>query len=290
MNHIQIPVNTIRRNSVYRMNIAILQAMLADKGYLGWEIDGVFGPVTERAVLAFQGRNDLVQDGIVGPLTWGALVNEVPQACGISAISACGDSKTLTDCDYAKAAESIGVDVATIRAVCEVESSGCGFLSDGRPKILFEGHVFWMELVRVGIDPGAIFSGNKDILYLQWTKAHYKGGAGEYSRLERAMKIHKVAALASASWGLFQIMGYHFLRCGFSNVVDFVDAMYESEWRHLEAFCRFVLGETFGGRALVEYLREKDWEKFAHGYNGSGYQANRYDERLAAAYRKWIVG
>ena len=284
MTVIQLNVNQIKRNSVHKRDIAVLQAILADQGYLGWDLDGVFGPVTERAVLAFQGRNDLVQDGIVGPMTWDALVSgSIPDA---SPVSACGDSKTLGDCDYAKAAESLGVDVATIRAVCEVEASGSGFLPDGRPKILFEGHVFWMELVRVGIDPGAIFSGNKDI----WTKAHYKGGAGEYSRLERAMKIHKVAALASASWGLFQIMGYHFLRCGFSNVVDFVDAMYESEWRHLEAFCRFVLGETFGGRALVEYLREKDWEKFAHGYNGSGYQANRYDERLAAAYRKWIVG
>lgn len=290
MNHIQIPVNTIMRNSVHRMNIAILQALLADKGYLGWEIDGVFGPVTERAVLAFQGRNDLVQDGIVGPLTWGALVNEVPQACGISAISACGDSKTLTDCDYAKAAESIGVDVATIRAVCEVEASGSGFLPDGRPKILFEGHVFWMELVRVGIDPGTIFSGNKDILYLQWTKAHYKGGAGEYSRLERAMKIHKVAALASASWGLFQIMGYHFLRCGFSNVVDFVDAMYESEGMHLMAFCKLVKNTSFAGESLANYLKRKDWAMFAKGYNGAGYAANQYDERLVAAYRKWIVG
>jgi Transglycosylase-like domain/Putative peptidoglycan binding domain len=35
--------------------------------------DGVFGPMTERAVKRFQRRHDLLPDGIVGPLTRGAL-------------------------------------------------------------------------------------------------------------------------------------------------------------------------------------------------------------------------
>jgi hypothetical protein len=35
--------------------------------------DGVFGPLTERAVKRFQRRHDLVPDGIVGPLTRSAL-------------------------------------------------------------------------------------------------------------------------------------------------------------------------------------------------------------------------
>jgi resuscitation-promoting factor RpfB len=40
---------------------------------LGVPADGVFGPMTERAVKRFQRRHDLVPDGIVGPLTRGAL-------------------------------------------------------------------------------------------------------------------------------------------------------------------------------------------------------------------------
>jgi peptidoglycan hydrolase-like protein with peptidoglycan-binding domain len=40
---------------------------------LGIAADGVFGPMTERAVKRFQSRHDLVPDGIVGPLTRGAL-------------------------------------------------------------------------------------------------------------------------------------------------------------------------------------------------------------------------
>jgi peptidoglycan hydrolase-like protein with peptidoglycan-binding domain len=40
---------------------------------LGITADGVFGPMTERAVKRFQSRHDLVPDGIVGPLTRAAL-------------------------------------------------------------------------------------------------------------------------------------------------------------------------------------------------------------------------
>jgi peptidoglycan hydrolase-like protein with peptidoglycan-binding domain len=40
---------------------------------LGVPADGVFGPMTERAVKRFQRSHDLVPDGIVGPLTRGAL-------------------------------------------------------------------------------------------------------------------------------------------------------------------------------------------------------------------------
>jgi peptidoglycan hydrolase-like protein with peptidoglycan-binding domain len=40
---------------------------------LGITADGVFGPLTERAVKRFQRRHALVPDGIVGPLTRGAL-------------------------------------------------------------------------------------------------------------------------------------------------------------------------------------------------------------------------
>jgi peptidoglycan hydrolase-like amidase len=38
------------------------------------KVDGIFGPKTQAAVKAYQGKNKLVKDGIVGPKTWGALL------------------------------------------------------------------------------------------------------------------------------------------------------------------------------------------------------------------------
>lgn len=41
-------------------------------------IDGIFGPKTRQATIEFQKAHDLVPDGIIGPLTWGALESGAP--------------------------------------------------------------------------------------------------------------------------------------------------------------------------------------------------------------------
>ena len=53
-----------------------LQKLLREQGLLREPtmIDGYFGEITEAAVKAFQELHDLTPDGIVGPLTWSALI------------------------------------------------------------------------------------------------------------------------------------------------------------------------------------------------------------------------
>jgi peptidoglycan hydrolase-like protein with peptidoglycan-binding domain len=41
-------------------------------------IDGIFGPKTRQATIEFQKTHGLVPDGIIGPLTWGALESGAP--------------------------------------------------------------------------------------------------------------------------------------------------------------------------------------------------------------------
>jgi len=53
--------------------VAKLQAQLQDLGFNPGPIDGMFGPATEAAVLAFQKSAGLLADGIAGPRTQGAL-------------------------------------------------------------------------------------------------------------------------------------------------------------------------------------------------------------------------
>ncbi|MCO5388732.1 MAG: peptidoglycan-binding protein [Desulfosporosinus sp.] len=50
-----------------------LQGLLKTRGFYTGNVDGIFGPVTRAAVVAFQGSMGLAQDGIVGIKTWTAL-------------------------------------------------------------------------------------------------------------------------------------------------------------------------------------------------------------------------
>lgn len=50
-----------------------IQKKLVEKKIAKLEIDGEFGPMTQRAVKAFQKLKKLEVDGVVGPMTWKAL-------------------------------------------------------------------------------------------------------------------------------------------------------------------------------------------------------------------------
>ena len=107
-------------------------------------------------------------------------------------------------------AENVGSEYAALKAIIDVEAEGSGFLNDGRPKILFEGHKFWYWLEEFGEDPTKLIAGNENILYKKWTRKYYLGGVNEYKRFQKAWNIHKLAAVYSTSWGLFQVLGENF--------------------------------------------------------------------------------
>jgi len=174
---------------------------------------------------------------------------------------------------YAEIAERLTCERAAVKAVVAVEAAGQGFLQDGRPKILFEGHVFHR-----------LTGGRFDALAPDISRTRpggYKGGAKEYPRLGLARSLDADAALRSASWGLAQIMGFNSGLVGFTSVEAFVTAMCEGEDEHLHAFAGFVEAAH-----LVRPLRDKDWPAFARGYNGAGFAKLGYHTKLAAAYAR----
>ena len=111
---------------------------------------------------------------------------------------------------YDAAASLLGTDVATIKAVATVETSGKAFDELGRPRILFERHYFH-----------SLTQGRHDRLHPDISSPH-AGGYGkfsiQYTKLEKAYGLDPEAALQSASWGRFQIMGKNFQTAGFASV------------------------------------------------------------------------
>lgn len=254
----------------------LLEVYLHELGYLPIA-DGRIDSNTIDAVKRFQRDNDLVVDGIAGEKTWTKLFAARPDLTKAIA------DKWLSRRDVEAVATDLTVPVATLRAVYKVESGGSGFWGL-KPRILFEGHVFWRQLRASGKDPAALRNGFEDVLYPNWDRSHYVGGPGEYGRLEKAKQLDERAALESASWGLFQIMGYHATTLEYGSVDEFVEAMFTREHAHLDAFGRFVRRNRFQGEPLLHWLQRRDWAKFAEGYNGPGYRQNRYDTKLQAAY------
>jgi hypothetical protein len=187
----------------------------------------------------------------------------------------------ISEKQFADSAKELNVEVAAIKAIAEVESSGDGFLADGKPKILFEPHIFWKQLRNKGIEPSLFMEENPDILYPKWKSGAYGPVSKQHDRLERAAKINRDAALLSASWGRFQIMGFNWKACGAAALQEFIDDMYESEDKQLLRFTKYIRS-TF----LDDELRNHDWAGFARSYNGPLYVKYKYDTKLRTAYLK----
>lgn len=186
--------------------------------------------------------------------------------------------RTVTDAMWKQLATRLQVELPALKAIAEVESSGTGFLSapDRRPKILFEGHVFHR------LTAGRYSATHPNISYPKWDKRQYSGSlAGEWKRLDKAAALDPDAAMQSASWGAFQIMGFNYALCGSDTVGRFVECQAGGADGQLESFANLL---SRPGSPLIQPLRRKDWAKFASLYNGPGYRQNRYDEKMAAAY------
>ena len=171
----------------YRKDVMVVQTLLNRNvrhllPYQPLVIDGFSGPLTIGMIKTFQARHVDMQrpDGRVDPngktlkhLKQTKISSSTDQS--VKAISFTflqaqqaqikfkyqqpvpvdhlpDEHKQLTETDYLRAANILGLDdVNVIKAVAHVESRGQGFLSNGKAKILFEGHIFHVLLIANGM-------------------------------------------------------------------------------------------------------------------------------------------
>lgn len=262
-----------------------MQQQLTILGFRTGTADGVWGTATRSAYQAFARANKL-DSTVLTPQAARLLLQARPTPTPPPPTptpttppptpAPAPANRRLTDRDYQAIAQMIGCDIATVRAVVEIESSGAGFLADGRPKILFEAH--WFS----DFTDGKYDSSHPDISSRWWNPNLYLGETRKWNRLDRAIKLDRLAALKAASWGLGQVMGFNFKLAGYNDVEAFVREMHLNEGKQLMAMFNFIKSQK-----LERFLINRDWANFARSYNGEGYRKNRYDEKLAAAYQRW---
>ncbi len=188
--------------------------------------------------------------------------------------------KRLTDRDFEEVAEELGVDVPSIKSVVEIEAGKThrGFFESGEPVINFDISLFRKQLSRRGISQSAITK-CPDLSSRSITGSFDEK---QYRRYNAAFNIDNEAAIVSTFWGMFQIGGFNWKKCGAASPMEFVEKMNMSERAQLELFAEFLRNA-----GIVESLRNHNWSEFARKYNGVGYRARGYHKRLAEAYKKF---
>ncbi|WP_316189387.1 N-acetylmuramidase domain-containing protein [Bradyrhizobium sp. SZCCHNS1054] len=184
------------------------------------------------------------------------------------------------------AANAAGIEPAALLALVEVETRGVPFEQDGRtPSFLYERHVAWREAGKKSKRLQAAFAA-AGLAIPKWSKAtQYKDEGSSASRLklmERACAIDEEVARRSASWGVGQTMGFLAEEIGFASACEMVDHMTGNIAVQIDAAI-----EELKRKHIIDPLNHHQWPTVARLYNGDGYAANRYDARLADAYKRW---
>lgn len=200
-------------------------------------------------------------DGKFGPASKAALFAKFTNA----------SAPAITPAELQGIADQLGCTVKQIAAVASVESSGGGFDKQGRPKILFERHLFHR------------MTGGK------WSPAAFSQSSGggysesSWDKLASACGRDPDAAFSAVSWGKFQVLGLHWSKLGYASSFELALSTVQSEAAHYELLARYC--RTFG---LVDDIRRistspNDCIGFAQGYNGPAFRRFDYHTKIARA-------
>ncbi len=194
-----------------------------------------------------------------------------------------GHFSRLSEEDFREVAEELGVEVAAIKAVVDIEAGKAhkGFYQPGKPIINFDLSMYRKFAPKHGVSLTSARKKAPVIFARPDTRKYGSYQAAQYARLEAARAIDDASALESAFWGMFQIGGFNWKLCGCSSVEEFVEKMSRSERDQLELFARLVTN-----CGMLKPLQQKQWLKFALKYNGPRAKSRGYHKRMASSYAR----
>lgn len=264
----------ILRNGDKSEEVVLLQKAINELGGYNLSTDGDFGNGTQNTLTTFQRKIGAEPTGFYN-------------SDHLAEVAKLIDTKYIRLSEIDQYAVAISVEPAFLKAVRTVESLGSGFFADGKCAILFERHIFYNQVVRKFGKKRADDWMQKypNVCHHSRSQAAYYGGAREYDRLFTAKNLDAECALLSASWGMFQIMGFNYQACGYKTVGDYVDDMLLSEKYHLGAVAMLIKNQ----RAWWTAARELNFNEFARLYNGPEYAKHKYHTRLRNEFAKFAM-
>lgn len=192
----------------------------------------------------------------------------------------------------APAAQRLGIDPYFLQAVILTETRGDGFSDEGKAIICYEQHVF-SRLTAHQYDKAYPSISNKKFYWPRKGEDHpYNSTQSErWGLLEFAASIDYEAAIQATSFGLFQILGLNYTRCGCESPAQFLESMHVSEQHQFQLFLSFIqnfdcLEPLQKGDALAFALRYnlgKDWRNPVT-YNSPPTDAKKYALRMKTKY------
>ena len=185
----------------------------------------------------------------------------------------------LTEEDFIEVAEELGVEVAAIKAVVEIEAGKThqGFSAPQKPLANFRLSTFKSLAARRGIKLSSYTSTHPEVF-----SSARRSGTELVRRIDGALTIDTAVTVESTFWGMFQIGGFNWKLCGTGSPAEFYRLMSRSERDQLELFARFITNS-----GLLPHLQAKNWAAFARGYNGPAYARRGYHTRMANAYARY---
>jgi hypothetical protein len=181
----------------------------------------------------------------------------------------------LVRADFEAVAARLGCEWEALAAVAECESGPLGgFAADGRPIILFERHLFSRKT-------NSQFDAAHPAVSNRTPGGYPRTQAERWAQMAEAYALNELAALESASYGRFQVLGQNYPNLSLPDARAYVSKISRSERDQLDAFEGFIRANN-----LIDELQGLRWADFARRYNGPTYAQNQYDTRMAAAYQR----